>query len=79
MASDDPIGAALKAVAMTEVPKLARNPYGCGYLPPPGGIYISHCSRHHPRDEVRYGAHGSVTFECGDGEDCPCRNCGAPR
>ena len=48
-----------------------RNPHGCGYLPPPGGIYISHCSRHHD-DSPRYGAHGSVTFECRDGQDCPC-------
>lgn len=47
------------------------NPHGCGWLPPPGGIYVSHCSRHHD-DSPRYGAHGSVSFDCEDGGDCPC-------
>lgn len=61
-----------------------RNPFGCGclppwngiYLPPWNGIYIAHCARHHPAGEVRYGAHGCVTFDCAehalDGDGCPC-------
>ena len=60
--------AALEAMGFLGPPK--RNPHGCGYLPPPMGVYLSHCRRAH-EGERAIGAN-LIRFEHPEDGSCPC-------